>query len=53
MAVASFTGYTMLFVRCHDGISHHKDEYVRADQVALARDAFEATILTLANDFDG
>lgn len=43
----------MIFVQCHDGIRHHKNEFVRADDVALARDAFEAMIVTLANDFDG
>jgi allantoate deiminase len=26
----------MLFVRCQDGISHHPDESVRADDVAAA-----------------
>jgi allantoate deiminase len=28
----------MLFVRCKDGISHHPDESVRADDVAVALD---------------
>ncbi|WP_430868659.1 allantoate amidohydrolase [Demequina aurantiaca] len=50
MAVASLTDYAMLFVRCHDGISHHKDENVREDDVALALDAFEAAILDLVTD---
>jgi allantoate deiminase len=32
------TEVAMLFVRCKDGISHHPDESVRADDVAVALD---------------
>jgi len=53
MAVAALTDYAMLFIRCHDGISHHKDEDVRIDDVALALDAFEAAVLDLAGDYEG
>ncbi|GMA34616.1 Zn-dependent hydrolase [Demequina litorisediminis] len=45
MAIADLCDYAMLFIRCKDGISHHKDEDVRADDVALALDAFEAAVL--------
>jgi allantoate deiminase len=51
MAMASVTDVGMLFVRCHDGISHHPDEDVRADDVAKAADALEASVLTLAERF--
>jgi len=39
----------MLFVRCKDGISHHPDESVRADDVAVALDVL-ARFLTLLGD---
>jgi allantoate deiminase len=48
MAVADATEIGMLFVRCAGGISHHADESVRADDVAVAIDAFEAAVLALA-----
>lgn len=49
MAIASLTPYAMLFVRCgNGGISHHPDESVTEEDVALAIDAFEAAILHLA-----
>ncbi len=48
MAVAEVTEIGMLFVRCAGGISHHADESVREDDVALAIDAFEAAVLHLA-----
>ncbi len=48
MAVAAVTPFAMLFVRCgNDGISHHPDELVAEDDVALAIDAFEAAVLHL------
>ena len=50
MAIASLTDYAMLFIRCKDGVSHHHDEDVRADDVALALDAFEAAVLSLAHE---
>jgi allantoate deiminase len=50
MAIASLTDYAMLFIRCKDGVSHHKDEDVRADDVALGLDAFEAAVLDLASN---
>ncbi|MDN4471824.1 allantoate amidohydrolase [Demequina zhanjiangensis] len=51
MAIASLTDYAMLFIRCGGGISHHKDESVIVEDVALALDAFEAAVLDLARDF--
>nr|WP_205857185.1 allantoate amidohydrolase [Phytoactinopolyspora endophytica] len=49
MAMASVTDVGMLFVRCRDGISHHPDEEVRADDAAAAADALEAAVLALAD----
>ena len=48
MAVAAVAPIGMVFVRCAGGISHHADESVRADDVATAVDALEATVLALA-----
>jgi allantoate deiminase len=48
MAVAAIAPVGMLFVRCRGGISHHADESVRADDVALAIDALEAAVRQLA-----
>jgi allantoate deiminase len=48
MAVGVTTDVGMLFVRCHDGISHHPDEDVREHDVAQALDALEATVLQVA-----
>jgi allantoate deiminase len=50
MAVAAITGFAMLFLRCgNGGISHHPDETVTADDVAVALDAFEATVRAVAD----
>lgn len=48
MAIGRGTGVGMLFIRCHDGISHHPDEDVREYDVAAALDAFEAAVLRVA-----
>ncbi len=49
MAVADVTGVAMLFLRCgNDGISHHPDEIVTAEDVAAALEAFEAAVLAVA-----
>ncbi len=48
MAIAAIAPVGMLFVRCRGGISHHADEAVRVDDVALAIDALEAAVLRLA-----
>ena len=48
MAMAAVTDIGMLFVRCHDGISHHPDEDVREIDVAVGLDAFEQAVLRVA-----
>jgi allantoate deiminase len=48
MAIAAITDIGMLFVRCHDGISHHPDESVREIDVARGIDAFEQAVLEVA-----
>jgi allantoate deiminase len=49
MAIAELTDWAMLFVRNgRGGISHHPDETVTVDDVAVALDAFEAAVLGLA-----
>ncbi|MBL0888377.1 allantoate amidohydrolase [Myceligenerans indicum] len=53
MAMAAVTEVGMLFIRCHDGISHHPAESVREDDVAVALDAFEAAVLAVARDVPG
>lgn len=49
MAMAAITEVGMLFVRCHDGISHHPAESVGEIDVACALDALEAAVLHLAS----
>ncbi|KRB76939.1 Zn-dependent hydrolase [Nocardioides sp. Root190] len=49
MAVAAVTDIAMLFVRCHDGISHHPDEAVREVDVENGIDAFEHAVLAVAS----
>jgi allantoate deiminase len=53
MAVADLTDYAMLFIRCGGGISHHQDESVIPEDVSLALDAFEASVLHLARVYGG
>ena len=53
MAVAALTDVAMLFVRCHDGISHHPDEAVREVDVARGLDAFERAVLDVADRWSG
>lgn len=48
MAMAEITDVAMLFVRCHDGISHHPDEAVREIDVERGLDAFEQAVLEVA-----
>jgi allantoate deiminase len=48
MAMAAITDIGMLFVRCHDGISHHPDEDVREVDVEAGLDAFEQAVLNVA-----
>ena len=53
MAIAAITDIAMLFVRCHDGISHHPDESVREVDVARGLDAFEQAVLEVARRYAG
>lgn len=48
MAIAALAPVGMLFVRCAGGISHHRDEAVSLDDVAVALDAFEAAVRGVA-----
>ncbi|GHH67096.1 allantoate amidohydrolase [Promicromonospora soli] len=48
MAMDAVTDVGMLFVRCHDGISHHPDEHVEPEDVGVALDAYTAAVLELA-----
>ena len=48
MAMAEITDVAMYFVRCKGGVSHHPDESVMVEDVALALDALTKTLLTLA-----
>ena len=47
MAMAAVADIAMLFLRCHDGISHHPDEAVREIDVARGLDAFEHAVLAV------
>jgi allantoate deiminase len=40
-AMAAVTPVSMLFVRCKDGLSHHPDESVRTEDVAVALETME------------
>lgn len=53
MAMAAVTDVGMLFVRCHDGISHHPDESVREIDVARGLDALECAVLEVATSYAG
>ena len=52
MAMAAVTDVAMLFLRCHDGISHHPDEDVREVDVARGLDALEQAVLAVAEKLD-
>jgi allantoate deiminase len=52
MAIASLTRVGMLFIRCAGGVSHHPEESVREDDVALAIDAMHAAVLSLAESYE-
>jgi allantoate deiminase len=48
VALAAVTPIAMLFVRCAGGVSHHPDESVRADDVAVAIDVLERAVRGLS-----
>jgi hydantoinase/carbamoylase family amidase len=52
MAMDAVTDVGMLFLRCRDGISHHPDEHVEAEDVGVALDAFTEAVLALARDYE-
>ncbi|WP_182525313.1 allantoate amidohydrolase [Nocardioides dongkuii] len=52
MALAAVTDVGMLFLRCHDGISHHPAEDVREIDVARGIAALEQAVLAVARDVD-
>ncbi|AXE39890.1 allantoate amidohydrolase [Acidipropionibacterium virtanenii] len=52
MAVADMCDIAMMFIRCHDGISHAPDESVLESDVAVALNAYEAAILALAERYE-
>ncbi|MFT4298378.1 MAG: allantoate amidohydrolase [Aeromicrobium sp.] len=52
MAIGTVTEIAMLFLRCHDGISHHPGENVREIDVARGLDAFEAAVIAVAEAVD-
>ncbi|MCW2787484.1 MAG: hydantoinase [Marmoricola sp.] len=47
MAIGAVTDIAMLFLRCFDGISHHPDEGVREQDVAVGLAAYEHAVLTI------
>lgn len=51
MAVADMCDIAMMFIRCHDGISHAPDESVLEADVAVALDAYEAAVWKLADQY--
>jgi allantoate deiminase len=48
VALADLTGVGMLFVRCACGLSHHPDELVRVEDVAVALDVLDRVLGRLA-----
>ncbi len=50
IAIARRWPVGMLFVRCRGGISHHPDESVQEDDVALALRAFSQSVMAIAGD---
>lgn len=49
MIMARATGSCMLFVRCRDGVSHHPNEFVSADDVEVALEVLARAVFNLAN----
>jgi allantoate deiminase len=48
--LAALTGVAMLFVRCRGGISHHPDESVTVEDVAVALDVLRRFFTLLGQD---
>ncbi|HTR43070.1 MAG TPA: allantoate amidohydrolase [Pseudomonadales bacterium] len=51
--MAGITPSTMLFIRCKNGISHHPDESVKAQDVQIAFDVLGDFLLSLAGKYGG
>ncbi len=51
MAIAEICDIGMLFLRCAGGVSHHPAESVTTEDVALAIEALERTVLKCAQGF--
>ena len=49
MIMASLAPVAMLFVRCHDGISHHPDEFVSPEDISVALEVMVNGILSLGS----
>lgn len=50
MVMAQMAPCCMLFVRCRDGISHHPDEYVSPEDIAVALQVMVSALPGLSND---
>jgi len=48
VALAALTPVAMLFVRCAGGVSHHPDESVAVEDVAVALDVLDRFVRGLA-----
>jgi allantoate deiminase len=48
VALSALTGIAMLFVRCAGGLSHHPDESVRTEDVAVVLDVLDRALERLA-----
>ncbi|WP_025731768.1 allantoate amidohydrolase [Carnimonas nigrificans] len=51
MAIGKLTDVGMMFVRCEKGISHHPAEAVTEEDVSIAIDALEHSVLVLAERY--
>lgn len=51
MIFAEITDVAMLFVRCRDGVSHHPDEYVSAEDAEIAVETLYQALLKLADQY--
>ena len=49
-AMADLCPVAMLFTRCRDGLSHHPDEAVEADDLTVAADVVTRFLISLSED---
>lgn len=52
MIIAGLAPTSMLFVRCKDGISHHPDEFVSPEDIAVALDVMVGAVKSLTATID-